>query len=305
MAGKDKEENIYARANRQAWYTWDGRSAHDLFPNPDQTGAELCRIYRQTVAEKYPDFIYNVNYSVNHGLFDKYPEYSAVNTKDSGILMESLLNTYSTYPTWQAWAKVLTDALSVIRPQGAQPFVGWMRGYAPGGIAHRNMQYIMMASGFRWYGSYGARHSLDDTYKRFRHATRFAEFFYDPDFNRIKAPETRVEVTGGGSDRVLWRPFVFERTRTKHRELLVHLLNLPQDDHIIMHHDTPAAKQDLVVTAKWESTSLPTSCWLLTPDPHPQATRLTWARKPDGTVAIRIPELVSLGSVVLVGEGGQ
>ncbi|MCK5804459.1 MAG: hypothetical protein KAI66_16595, partial [Lentisphaeria bacterium] len=149
MRPDGKKESTFLAARRQAWYTWDGRSAHDLYPDPDQAGAELCTVYRQTVAAKHPNFIYNVNYSVNHGLFKEYPAYSKVNTTDSGILMESLLNTCFVYPTWQAWAKVLTDSLSEVRPQGAQPFVGWMREYAPGGIAHRNLHFIMMASGFR------------------------------------------------------------------------------------------------------------------------------------------------------------
>ncbi len=299
-AGK-RTESIYESAQRQAWYTWDGRSAHDLFPDPDRTGAELCAIYRRTVAAKHPDFIYNVNYSVNHGLLEKYPEYSKVNTTDAGILMESLLNTCRTYPTWQAWAKFLTDALSRVRPRGAQPFVGWMRGYAPGGIAHRNMQFIMMASGFRWYGPYGARHSLDDTSRRFRHALRFAEFFYDPGFQRIEAPGPRVRVTGPGADRVLWKPFVFERVTPGRRELLVHLLNLPENDHIIMHHEVPSVKRDLVVSLKWRGPPRPTACRLMVPEPRPRTVKLSWKTGPDGAVIVRIPELRSLGSLLLSG----
>ena len=299
MEAKKKDENPYIAAKRQAWYTWDGRSAHDLFPDPDSTAAELCKVYRETVAARHPRFIYSVNYSVNLGPFERYPKYSQQNCRDAGVLMESLLNVAHTYPTWQAWAGVLTDCLRIVRPLRAQPFVGWMRGYAPGGIAHRNIQFIMMASGFRWYGSYGARHSLDDTHARFRHATRFAEFFYDPAFVPQDAETRGVSLRADGADRVLWRPFVFERSQPDGRDLVVHLINLPKDDPIIMHHEQPPPRGNLALGISLPDGYKPEEAWLLVPDPHPHAERLDTSSGGAAEAVVEIPELVSMGTVVL------
>jgi len=303
-AAKKKEKNIYAEARRKAWYTVDGKSAHDLFPHPDQTAAELCALYRKTIAKKHPGFTYNANYSVNMGVFDEYPIYSKVNCTNAGILMESLLNVASTFPTWQAWSGVLTRCMRIVRECRAQPFVGWMRGYAPGGVAHRNMHFIMMASGFRWYGPYGARHHIDDSYERFRHAMRFSEFFYDPDFRPQPDDQDLATVTGDGAERVLWRPYVFERRRDGNRQIMLHLINLPNDDYIIMHHDLPVPKKGLAVRAAVSAGEEVTAAWMLVPEPFPHAVELSCAAGPGQTVEVRVPELLSMATVVIdVKEG--
>jgi len=300
-----KNENIYAKARRTAWYTFDGNSAHDLYADPDQTAADLCALYRRTIAQKLPNFTYNGNYSVNHGLVEEYPKYSKENCTDSGILMESLLNTATTYPTWQEWAGVLTSSMRIVRPFRSQPFVGWMRGYAPDGVAHRNIHYIMMASGFRWYGPAGPRHSLDSTYKRFRHATRFSEFFYDTNFTPRADGEELIRVAGEGADRILWKPFVFERRRERDTDVMVHMINLPKEDHIIMHHELPAPKRNLTVTVTVDARGRSPTAWLLVPDPHPHAEPLTCAAAGPGKVTVNVPELASLGTVVLRLKGGE
>jgi hypothetical protein len=185
-----------------------------------------------------------------------------------------------------------------VRPYRAQPFVGFMRGYAPGGVAHRTMQFVMMAAGFRWYGSHGARHSLDDSYRRFRHATRFAEFFYDPDFTPLTDPQPVFQLTGDGVERVLWKPFGFIRTRGDRREILVHLVNLPEDDYIIMHHDPPAIKHGLSLAVTYDDGYSPTDCCLIEPEPYPHAVPLTWKPRGQDTVTIDIPRLDAMASVI-------
>ena len=305
MAAAKASKDVYRVAGMTSWYTVDGTSAHDLFPNPDRTAADLCRLWRSTVARKHPDFIYNTNYSVNRGLFDEFPEYSRINCEDAGIQMESLLNVASRSPTWEAWATVLTENMRILRPLRAQPFVGWMSGYAPGGVAHRNIQFIMMASGFRWNGPYGPRHSIDGTAERFRHALRFAEYFYDTDFIPQADPEALVRVAGPGVDRVLWKPFVFVRRRGTAREVLVHMVNLPADDHIIMHHELPEPRRGLTVTVQGGAAARPGECRLLVPDPAPHAQTLAVRAGGAGALVVEVPELLSLGSVVLRIEGGE
>jgi len=294
-----KEKGVYRQAAETSWYTHDGVSAHDLFPDPDQTAADLCSLYRRTVHKQHPNFIYNVNFSATDGQCDDFPKYTKANCTDAGIQMECLLNVTTQYPTWQAWANILTKGLRLVRPYRAQPFVGWMRHYAPGGIAHRNLHYVMMASGFTWNGPAGPRHSIDDTYKRFRHATRFAEYFYDPDFRSRADTDHGLDVTGDGVDRVLWEPFVFTRDREGRREWLVHLVNLPAADQIIMHHEAPTPKRNLTVSVKTGPNEIPVACWLLVPDPHPHAIALRHEVDTSANARIHVPELRSLGSVVL------
>jgi hypothetical protein len=303
-AAARKKKGVYQQARETSWYTHDGTSAHKLFPDPDQTAADVCSLYRRTVYAKHPRFIYNVNYSAPEGICEDFPKYTKANCTDAGVLMECLLNVARRYPTWRAWANVLTKGLRLVRPYRAQPCVGSMAYYAPGGIAHRNMHYVMMASGFRWFGGSDPRHSIDDTYKRFRHATRFSEYFYDPDFQPRGHTTHGLSVKGEGVDRVLWQPFVFTRDRNGQREWMVHLVNLPKNDHIIMHHEIPTPKRNLTVTVKTGPAEKPIGCWLLVPDPEPHAVALRYEADKAGGVRIRVPELVSLGTVVLkLGKG--
>ena len=126
------------------WYDWQGRPANELFPEPDATGAELCSTWRETVAARHPRFVYHGNYQVNAAIRRTYPQYSSTVCADSGILREGLLNIAIRYPTWQEWTDALMESTRAIRPRGGQPSVGWMRGFAPGSISHRVLQYLSL-----------------------------------------------------------------------------------------------------------------------------------------------------------------
>jgi hypothetical protein len=299
-----KKTPFYRHVASIDWFTHDGKSAHKLFPDSDQTAADLVSLYRRTVRKQYPNFVYGVNYSITYGMDEDFPKYTKANCTDTHLQLECLLNITTLYPTWQEWSNILVKALGRLRPYRAQPFVGWMSSYAPGGIAHRYLQYVLMASGNAWNGHSGPRHSIDDSYKQFRHATRFAEYFYDPGFQSLAKTDHGLSVTGNGVDRVLWKPFVFRRDREGRREWLVHLLNLPKDDPIIMHHEIPTPKRNLTVSVKTGPTEKPKACWLLVPGPYPHAVPLRYEADKAGGVSIHVPELLSLGTVVLeMGKG--
>jgi len=282
--------------DRNTWYDWQGRPAHELFPEPDATGASLCRLWRETVTSRHPRFVYHGNYQVNAEVRDTFPQYTNAACADSGILREGLLNVALRYPTWQEWADALMETTRVIRPLGGQPSVGWMRGYAPGSISHSVLQYCMISAGFHWYGSAGARHSIDDTWTRFRHALRFSEYFYDPAF----LPAEAATVTGGGVERVLWEPFVFVRDEGERRETLVHLVNLPESDHIIQRHAIPPVRENLTVTIDLPEGARVESCHVLVPDPHPHAQPLDWVLAGAGHAVVTLPELREMASVLMV-----
>jgi len=281
------------------WYDREGRSARELFEDPDATAAELCRLWRDTVARRHPRFVYHGNCQVDETVRRRFPRYTEAVCPGAGLLHESLSDVTARYPTWQEWTEALMGSTRVIRPLGGQPAVGWMRGYAPGSVAHRVMQYCMMAAGFHWYGSAGARYSIDDTWFRFRHAMRYSDYFYGQDFTPVVDPARNVAVAGRGVERVLWEPFVYARDVGGARETLIHLVNLPQSDYIIQRHELPSVKRDLTVTIAVPDGQHVTACHLLVPDPEPHAEAIEFAPDGDGHVTCRIPELRQIGSIVV------
>ncbi len=287
-------------ADEHEWFDSEGRSALDLFPDPDATAAQLCRAWRETVAEQHPDFVYHANYQVDDEIAARFPQYTQAVGTDSGILREGLLDVARRYPTWQEWTAALMDTTRILRPLGGQPSVGWMRGYAPGSVSQRTLQNCMIASGFHWYGSAQSPGSIDDTHRRFAHALRFSEYFYDPGFLPVDDPAATVEVAGEGSERVLWQPFVFEREAGETRETLAHLINLPESDHIIQRHELPPARTDLTVAVSLAPGAEVTACWMISPDPEPRAVEIPWEADAAGRAVCRVPDLRSIVSIVLV-----
>ena len=281
------------------WFDSDGRSSRDLFPNPDATAAELCRAWRETVAQRHPRFIYHTNFQVDDGVAARLPRYTEAACARAGILREGLLDVARRYPSWQKWTAALMQTTRILRPLGGQPSVGWMRGYAPGSVSHRTLQLCMIASGFHWYGSVQSRGSIDDTHRRFAHALRFSEYFYDPEFLPVDDPAATVEVEGGGSERVLWRPFVFVRDRGETRETLVHLINLPQSDYIIQRHERPTTKTDLTLAVAVGPDRQITECRVIAPDPEPHTAKLAWELDETGRAVCELPELRNMASLVI------
>lgn len=288
-----------AEVDEHEWFDSEGRAARDLFPDPDATAADLCRRWRETVAERHPEFVYHGNFQVDDEIAARFPLYTQAVCTNSGILREGLLNVAKRYPTWQEWTAALMETTRILRPLGGQPSVGWMRGYAPGSVSHRTLQLCMMASGFHWYGSAQSRGSIDDTYRRFAHALRFSEYFYDPGFLPVADPTTAIEVTGEGSERVLWKPFVFVRETEEGRETLVHLVNLPESDHIIRRHAEPPTRTGLSVAVSLAPGAEVNRCWVISPDPQPCAGELSWKSDGEGRAVCLVRDLQSMVSLVI------
>ncbi len=277
----------------KTWHDPSGKASTALYPDPDRTGARLLRLWRQTVSRRHPDFIYGANLRSSEEMVKAFPMYFKEATSHSLILMEYLLN--SSKPpnhTWQAWAKNLTDAAQRVRANGGQPSVGTMRGYLPGGVSLAMSQYLIFASGVHWGADAGPRYSLDDSWKRFAFALRYAEYYYDPAFKLMDEAEKNVTVEGNA--RVFWKQFVYERPRPGGRDVVVHLLNLPKEDFIIMHHSRPAVQHDIGVRLKLQSGERVARAAVLLPEPRPHAEALSV--KGGGAV---VPELRTAAIVVL------
>ena len=283
---------------RRVWYNSKGVPSTKLFPDPDQTGAELLKIWRTTVRKRHPDYVYGTNFGASEDRKRLSPRYFKEATTNSFLLFEFLLGSCSEkYNTWEKWAKAMTEATQRVRVNGGQPCIGYMRGYAADGTALRLSQYLMFASGCHWAGGAGMPHSLDDTWKRFRFATRFSEYYYDPGF-LLLPEERRGEVSVQAHARVFWRQFVYERVRDQGRDVTVHLLNLPESDFIIMHHEVPAAKENITISLKLAGGEKLERASIMLPDPLPHAGPLQSSTA--GTaVTVKVPRLETAAIVLL------
>jgi hypothetical protein len=282
------------------WYDYKGIPADQLFKDPDETGARLLNIWRKEVNSKYPRFEYLTNGSVSEETIRMYPKYTRVATTNSGLLAEYLLNYASdSYNTWGKWADVLVSATQRVRKNGGQPSVGWMRGYAPGGVTHQLLHYITFAAGFHWFGPIGPKYSINDSYKRFAYSLRFSEYFYDTGFKKLPEGTVRVE----GSDRILWEPFVYERDlKDGKKEVAVHLINLPQSDYISMHHEIPETKLNIKISVRLGKGERCERVNELLPEPYPHKNELNF-KVEKGHLVIDVPELKK-SSVVVAEIGG-
>jgi len=88
---------------------------------------------------------------------------------------------------------------------------------------------------------------------------------------------------------------VYVRERDGVRETLVHLINLPADDHIIMRHEQPAPKPGLTVIVQLPAGSEVLGCHALMPDPTPRAEAIEHSRAGDAvTCSVNLREMTSL-----------
>jgi len=287
---------------QQVWYNFEGIPADKIFKDPDATGAHLLKLWRKVVNSKYPRFEYITNFSLRKEAVLKFPKYVEAVTTNSGLLFEFLLNyTKDKWNTWEKWANALVWSTQIARKRGGQPSVGWMCGYAPGGITHRLLHYIAFSSGVHWYGPAGPRYSIDDSWKRFAYSLRFSEYFYDPGFKRL--PEGIVNVEG--ADRILWKPFVYARAIDKRkREITVHILNLPKADYISMHHEIPEIKRGIKVKIGLKAGERCERANLLLPDPYPHTEQLKF-KKEGSNLIIKVPEVREACVVVAEIGGGR
>jgi hypothetical protein len=269
-----------------------------LFPDPDRTGAELLRLWRETVRARHPDYVYGTNFGASAEAQRLTPLYFKEASTDSFLLFEYLLGSCNEeYNTWEKWAQAMTEATQRVRLHGGQPCIGYMRGYAADGTALRLSQYLMFASGCHWAGGAGMPYSLDDSWKRFRFATRFSEYYYDPGF-LLLPEERRGEVSVEAPPRVFWKQFVYERQREEGRDVTVHLINLPESDYIVMHHEVPTVKENLGISLQLQPDEKFQRASLLLPDPFPHAEPLE-GRVEGATLKVRIPRLETAAIVLM------
>ena len=288
---------LYSK-NQIIWHDAEGKTSDKLYPDSDETATKALTAWRRAVNEKFPDFVYSTNCFADAATLEKYPKHFAASATKSMMLFEYLLD-YSqpANSTWQKWAKNLTEDCQRVRPFGAQPVVGMMRGLLPGTVSRNLAQYICLASGVKWWEGTALPDGLDQNYKSYRFMTRFSEYYFDDAFRLVPEARRLKEIQVSGSPRIFWQQFVYERPVTNGREVTVHLINLPESDYICQRHEVPPVRKNVTVSVmpfqSFSSNRVEpvaeeklNEAWAMLPNPRPHVLKL---QIKDNAVAL--PEL--------------
>ena len=160
----------------------------------------------------------------------------------------------------------------------------------------RAMHYVAFASGYHMYAWAGARGSLDETWEHYRFAARYCEYLYSPRLRALPVDQDRVAVEP--SEGILWKYFVYVRpVASGGQELIVDLVNLPEDELVLWHYDPPPVRGGIRVRAQLLEGQTLRDAWALVPEPQPRSVKLDVDVR-GNEVSARVPPLRSIAVVV-------
>ena len=278
------------------WYDWKGVPSSKLFPDPDQTSVDCLKAWRKAVEERHPTFIYGTNYGSRPVLMKMNPKYKVESARNALTLFEDMA-AYSKkeWSTFQLWGEELVRRIDQIRPYGAAPAVGFMSGLPPNSVSHNLARYTTIACGIKWWDSNIISIDMLTDQVRNRFLLRYAEWLYHKDFLH---PE-KLSVKIAGQDKILYETFVRERKVKGGREIILPVLNLPEDNgYICQYHDIPPVKKNLEVSVDLKKGETIGTVWLMTPQQPEKAVALDCKNG-----KFRIPELVDFCTVLIQIKG--
>jgi hypothetical protein len=276
------------------WYDNKGVPSKNLYPDSDAVAAKALKAWRKGVEESHPEFVYGSNGHATAEAFRLTPKHSKARATKSLLLFEYLLN-YSgkSLNTWQKWAKELTLDCQRVRPYGAQPMVGFMRGLLPGTVSLNLAQYICFASGVKWWEGPAVPDGIDRSYIRHRFMVRFSEYYFDNAFRLLPEKRRMKEVKLDGNPRIFWQQFVYERSKNGFRDVTVHLINLPQSDYICQRHEVPPVRKNVKISVQAVGREKLSAAYAMLPNPKPHAIKLNVS----GNTAV-LPELTDAAIIL-------
>ena len=284
------------RAKESEWFNSEGRSSRELFPDPDSSGVLFLKAFKRGVAEKHPEFVYGTNADFSQVRVEARPKYAEEISKNSLLWYEYLLGYKQTqFGTWSKWIDNLVADIGRSKGNGAQVVVGDMIMYPHGALSHRAMPFALLFSGAHWVGPWDRNSSLGESWRCWRHALRFSEFYFNRDFVALDAARVAKEISLEGADKVMWRNWVSERKREGGRDVLVNLLNIDGSKHISERTLPREPKRNLKVSLKLKEGEAVKEAFLLLSEPEPHAQRLPLAGD-----EVVIPELDLAASLVVV-----
>ncbi len=257
------------------WLNEQGVPSKKLYPDSDAVAAKTLRAWRKAVEEQHPRFVYGTNGFADAAAFRRNPEYCKTAWNKSMLLFEYLLDfSQKENNTWQKWAKNLTEDCQRVRPYGAQPIVGFMRGLLPGSVSMNLAQYICFASGVKWWDDGYTSAINDKRYKRNQFMVRFSEYYFDNAFMLMPESRRDKEIMVSSCPRIFWQQFVYERAVNNDREVTVHLINLPESDYICQRHEIPPIRKNVEISAIPQAGEKLDEAWAMLPNPRPRALKL-------------------------------
>ena len=286
---------LYMGEHTDDWYDWKGIQQSKLYPEPDKTAEECLRAWRETVAKRHPDFVFGTNYGSGPEAWKAYPRWHALAATRSMVLFEDMLNYAGRERnTFGTWGQELAIRCDKVREFGGAPVVGAMRGLTASSVSSHLAHYTAAAAGVKWWCYGSSVHNYDRDAERNGYLLRFAEWYYGTDFRL--ASTNSVVLTG--SDKVLYEPFVRERKVAGGREIVVPMLNLPEEsNYVCQFHDTPPIRKGLILQIPKATAEV----WIMTPQSPEKAQPLTIA---DGKVSL--PPLIDTALLLVRSkkEGG-
>jgi len=276
-------------------YTWDGKLTRSFYPDPDATAADLTNVWRNTTRAHKPTYRYHTNSSTTLDQQKLYPKWHAAICRGGGyVLHENLMQTNGKYDNIDKWAEALRVNGQNVRDLGGAPAVGQVQ-YGP--LVYNNlMEWLAFSNGYHMFGSAPMRHAPDDeSWKNYRFALRYSEYFYAPDMRRLPLDQDVIGVTG--AEGVRWNDIAYRRKLPDGRvQYIVNFINVPEGDgRFYLHFDPPTPKQDLGVTVRGAAGA---KAWLLLPRPEPHAVPLQLTGQ-DGDAALSIDRLGDFAMLVV------
>ena len=178
--------------------------------------------------------------------------------------------------------------------------------YAPtpygGPISTRTFLGLCFANGFHTY-TYWPIEALDlrgqahSSYNRF--SLRWGEFLYDLERIEWVPPEKADFISVQTPGPVLWKDYVYWRKRDGGgRDLMVHFLNLPPEEHTMNNVRPPETRRDISVSLNLPGGALGDGVWWLSPDEGGEPQKLKYSLKGD-RLTTSIPTIEYYGLMVI------
>ena len=277
------------------WYDQSGKSMAELFPDPDQTGVDCLKAWREVLEKRHPNFIHGTNYSSREEGWQQSPKYHKENARDALVLFEDMLGFQrEPWKSFDRWGKELAIRCDRVRPYNAAPVVGAMRGLPAYSVSYQLANYTCASAGVKWWAYCSIAPMMRD-HIRNRYLMRFAEWYFETSFLRPeKCPVETKEKN------VLFEPFTRERKTADGREVVVPLVNMPEGNwNICEFHLEPEVKAVTLKLALKAGETIKTA-WLMTPEKPEKAVKL---EVKNGSVTV--PELHHAAMVLFQCKGGK
>lgn len=266
-----KCDPLYAGDTAEDWYDHRGIPQSKLYPDPDKTGQLALTAWRKAVQDRHPNFIYGTNFPSSREKWEKHPLYHQTMAKNGLCLFEDMLNfSRKQHNTFELWGDDLALRCDMVRKYDGTCAVGFMKGLDVGGTSYNLAQYTSIGAGVKWWANtrYEIEYLRDAERNSF--AMRYAEYFYGTKYFRTPGV---AEIDG--KINVIYKPFLRQYSDKKSREIVMPIVNMPEDNHYIcQYHKDPSVRKNISVTVPLLAGEKISAVYFMTPQKPEKAVKL-------------------------------